>query len=104
MPESGPLGQSRRRSDPPGGEPEIIPPGADWPPTPRSRAPNSTSQVTFVRIARLGPVGIILALLIIGMLAALAVVLLLGLVVIAVAVAGVVIIGAVISLFLRRTF
>jgi hypothetical protein len=52
---------------------------ADWPPTPRSRVSNSAGQVTLVRIARLGPVGIVVALLVLGMLAALTVVLLLGL-------------------------
>ena len=93
--------QSRRRADPQRKEPEIIPPGADWPPRPRS---SSADQVTFVRITRLGPVGIILALLVLGMLAALTVVLLLGLAVVGVAVAGIIIIGAAISLFLRRTF
>jgi hypothetical protein len=96
--------QSRRRADPQRKEPEIIPPGADWPPTPRSRVSNSANQVTFIRIARLGPVGIILALLVLGMLAALTVVLLLGLAVVGVAIAGIIIIGAAISLFLRRTF
>jgi hypothetical protein len=65
---------------------------------------NSTSQITFVRIARLGPVGVILALLMLGMVAALTVVLLLGLAVVGAAVAGVVIIGLAISLFLRRIF
>jgi hypothetical protein len=96
--------QSRRRSDPPRGEPEIIPPGADWSPMPRGRVPNSASQITFVHIARLGPVGAILAFLVLGMLAAVTFVLLLGLAVVGAAVAGVVIIGAAISLFLRRTF
>ena len=96
--------QSRRRSDPPRGEPEIIPPGADWPPVPRGKAPDSASQVIVVHIARPGPVGIILALLVLGMLAAVTFVLLLGLAVVGAAVAGVVIIGVAISLFLRRTF
>ena len=96
--------QSRRGVYPPRGEPEIIPPGADWPPTPRSRVSNSVGQVTLVRIARLGPVGIVVALLVLGMLAALTVVLLLGLAVFGVATTGVVIIGAAISLFLRGTF
>jgi hypothetical protein len=96
--------QSRRRSDPPRGEPEIIPPGADWSPEPRGRVPDSASQVTFIHIARPGPVGIILAFLVLGMLAAVTFVLLLGLAVIGAVVAGVVIIGAAISLSLRRTF
>ena len=96
--------QSRRRSDPPRGEPEIIPPGADWSPTPRGRVRDSASQITFVHIARLGPVGTILAFLVLGMLAAVTFVLLLGLAVVGAAVAGVVIIGVAISLFLRRTF
>jgi hypothetical protein len=85
-----------------GGEPEIIPPGADWPPTPRGRVSNSARRVTFVRIARLGPAGIILSSLVLGMLAGLVFVLLLGLAVIGVAIAGLVIIGAAISFFLRR--
>lgn len=96
--------QSRRGVYPPRGEPEIIPPGADWPPTPRSRVSNSAGHVTIVRIARLGPVGIVVALIVLGMLAALTVLLLLGLAVVGVATTGVVIIGAAISLFLRRTF
>jgi hypothetical protein len=65
---------------------------------------NSASQVTFVRIARLGPVGIILAFIVLGMLAALTVVLLLGLAPVGVALAGAVIINAAISVFSRRTF
>ncbi len=69
----------------------------------RSRVSSTTSQVIFVHTGRLGPVYIILALLVLGMLAALTVVLLLGLAVVGVAVAGVVIIGAAISFFLRRT-
>ena len=96
--------QSRRGVYPPRGEPEIIPPGADWPPTPRSRVSNSAAKVTLVRVARLGPVGIVVALLVLGMLAALTVVLLLGLAVVGVATTGVVIIGAAISLFLRGRF
>jgi hypothetical protein len=96
--------QSRRGVYPPRGEPEIIPPDADWPRTPRSRVSNSAGQVTLVRIARLGPVGIVVALLVLGMLAALTVVLLLGLAVVGVATTGVVIIGAAISLFLRGRF
>ena len=74
--------QSRRGVYPPRGEPEVIPPGADWPPTPRSGVSNSAGQVTLVRIARLGPVGIVVGLLVLGMLAALTVVLLLGLAVV----------------------
>ena len=96
--------QSRRGADPPRGELEIITPGVDWPPTLRSRVSNSASQVTFVRIARLGPVGIILAFIVLGMLAPLTVVLLLGLARVGVALAGAVIINAAISVFSRRTF
>ena len=69
----------------------------------QSRGPSSASQVIFVHTGRLGPVGIILGFLVLGMLAALTFVLLLGLVVVGVAAAGVVIIGAAISLFLQRT-
>jgi hypothetical protein len=61
-------------------------------------------QVAFVRIARLGPAGIILTSLVLGMLAGLVFVLLVGLAVIGVSIAGVVIIGAAISFFLRRAF
>jgi hypothetical protein len=96
--------QSRRGADLRRGEPEIIPPGADWPPTARGSWSNSARQVTIVGIARLGPAGIILSALLLGMLAGLVFVLLLGLAVIGVAIAGVVIIGATIFFSLRRAF
>jgi hypothetical protein len=96
--------RSRRAADTQGGGPEIIPPGADWPPAPRGRVSNSAMQVAFVRIARLGLAGIILTSLVLGMLAGLVFVLLVGLAVIGVSIAGVVIIGAAISFFLRRAF
>jgi hypothetical protein len=96
--------QSRRAAETQRGEPEIIPPGADWPPTARGSVSNSARQVTIVGIARLGPAGIILSSLVLGMLAGLVIVLLLGLAVIGVAIAGFVIIGAAISFFLRRAF
>src|SRR5690242_7586772 len=94
--------QSRRAADTQRGEPQIIPPGADWPPTSRARLSNSARQVSFVRIARIGPAGAILFSLVLGMLAGLVFVLLLGLAVIGGAIAGLVIIGAAISFFLRR--
>jgi hypothetical protein len=96
--------QSRQAADTQRGEPEIIPPGADWPPTPPGRVSNSAREFTFVRITRLGPAGIILSSLVLGMLAGLVFVFLLGLAVIGVAIAGIVIIGAAISFFLRRAF
>jgi hypothetical protein len=96
--------QSRHAADTQRGELEIIPPGADWPSRPGDRVSNSAGQFTFVRIARLGPAGIILFSLVLGMLAGLAIVLLLGRAVIGVAIAGFVIIGAAVSFSCAQHF
>jgi hypothetical protein len=78
-------------------EPEIIPPGAD--PAGRSRiwasaAPHYTMRI---RMTRLGPVGIVMLLLMIGILGLAGLTLLLGFALVGLTAAGVLMVGSIIS-------
>jgi|SRR5580704_16652895 hypothetical protein len=72
-------------------EPEIIPPGAEWRRTSQIWVSTGPHQTTRIQITRLGPVGIALFVLLIGILALAGVLLLLGAALVGVAAAGVVI-------------
>ena len=72
-------------------EPEIIPPGADWPRSSRIWISTGPHHTTRIQIARLGPVGITLSVLLVGILALAGLVLLLGAALIGVVAAGVLI-------------
>jgi len=83
-------------------EPEIIPPGADWPRS--SRISSGPHHTTRIQIARLGPVGIALFGLLIGILVLAGLVLILGAALVGVAAAGVLIGGGIFSSLSRRSF
>ena len=89
---------------PPYAEPEIIPPGADWPRSSQMWISTGTHHTTRIQIARLGPVGIALFLLLIGILALAGLVLLLGAALVGVVAAGVLIGGGIFSSLSRRSF
>jgi hypothetical protein len=83
-------------------EPEIIPPGAD--PDGRSRicasaAPHYTIRI---RMTRLGPAGIVMLLLMIGILGLAGLTLLLGFALVGLTAAGVLTVGSIISGLVRR--
>jgi hypothetical protein len=83
-------------------EPEIIPPGADGLHASRIWISTGPNQTTRIQITRLGPVGIALFVLLIGILALAGLVLLLGVALVGVAVAGVLTGGAIFSSLSRR--
>jgi hypothetical protein len=85
-------------------EPEIIPPGADWPRTSRIWVSTGPHHTTRIQIMRLGPVGIALLALLTGILALAGMTLLFGAVLIGIAAGGVLIIGGIISGISRRPF
>src|SRR5689334_2522218 len=70
--------QPAPKAETPNIEPEIIPPGADWPCSSRSSASTGAHHTTRIQIPRLGPVGIVLFVLLIGILVLAGLVLLLG--------------------------
>ena len=72
-------------------EPEIIPPGADWPRASRIWVSTGPRHIVRIQITRLGPVGIALFVLLIGILALAGLVLLLGAALVGVVAAGVLI-------------
>ena len=72
-------------------EPEIIPPGADWPRSSRNWISTGPHHTTRIQIPRLGPVGIALFVLLIGILSLAGLVLLLGAALVGVVAAGVLI-------------
>ena len=83
-------------------EPEIIPPGAD--PAGRSRicvsaAPHYTMRI---RMRRLGPMGMVMLLLMIGILGLAGLTLLLGFALVGLTAAGVLAVGSIISGLVRR--
>ena len=85
-------------------EPEIIPPGADWPGASRiwvSTGPHHTSRI---QITRLGPVATALFVILIGILALAGMALLLGAALVGIAAGGVLIVGGIISSLSRRPF
>jgi hypothetical protein len=85
-------------------EPEIIPPGADRPRSSRIWVSTGPCHTTRVQITRLGPIGIALFVLLIGILASVGLFLLLGAALVGVVAAGVLIGGGIFSSLLRRPF
>jgi hypothetical protein len=85
-------------------EPEIIPPGADRPRSSRIWVSTGPWHTTRVQITRLGPIGIALFVLLIGILASVGLFLLLGAALVGVVAAGVLIGGGIFSSLLRRPF
>jgi hypothetical protein len=92
------------RAETPNIEPEIIPPGADWPCSPRSSASNGPHHTTPIQIPRLSPVGIALFVLLIGILVLAGLVLLVGAALIGVVVVGILIGGGIVSSLSRHHF
>ena len=74
-------------------EPEIIPPGADWPRVSRIWVSTSPQHTTRIKIMRLGPVGIALFALLIGILALAGMALLVGAALVGLAAGAVLILG-----------
>jgi hypothetical protein len=85
-------------------EPEIIPPGADRPLASRIWVSTGPHHTTRIQITRLGPVGIALFVLLVGILASVGLFLLLGAALVGVVAAGVLIGGGIFSSLSRRPF
>jgi hypothetical protein len=85
-------------------EPEIIPPGLDWPRSSRIWVSTGPRHTTHIQITRLGPIGIALFVLLIGILASVGLVLLLGAALVGVVAAGVLIWRGIFSSLSRRPF
>jgi hypothetical protein len=85
-------------------EPEIIPPSADWPRTSRIWVSIGPRQSTRIKITRLGPVGIALFGLLIGILALAGMALLVGAALVGIAAGAVLIVGGILSNLSRRPF
>ena len=85
-------------------EPEIIPPGADWPRASRIWVSTGPHHTTRIQITRLGPVAIALFALLIGIFALAGIALLLGAALVGVAAGGALIVGGIISSLSRRPF
>jgi hypothetical protein len=94
--------QPTPKAETPYTEPEIIPPGADWPRSSRIWVSTGPHQTTRIQITWPGPVGIALFVLLIGILALVGLVLLLGAALVGVVAAGVLIGGGIISSLSRR--
>jgi hypothetical protein len=84
--------------------PEIIPPGADWPRASRIWVFTGAHHNTRIQTTRLGPVGIALFALLIGILALAGVALLVGAALVGVAAGAVLIVGGILSSLSRRPF
>jgi hypothetical protein len=85
-------------------EPEIIPPSERDTYSERVWIASGRDRVVHVRITRPGPLGVVIALLLIGAALAAALLLVTGIVLIGVAAAGLLIAGATVSGLLRRLF
>jgi hypothetical protein len=96
--------QPAPKAETPNIEPEIIPPGADWPCSSRSSASTGAHHTTRIQIPRLGPVGIVLFVLLIGILVLAGLVLLLGAALIGIVVAGILIGWGILSSLSRHQF
>jgi hypothetical protein len=94
----------RANANTPHTEPEIIPPDADWPRASRIWVSTGRHHTAHIQITRLGPVGIAIFLLLIGVLAFVAMALLLGAALVGIAAVGVLIIGGILSNLSRRQF
>ena len=96
--------QQQPNAKPPYTEPEIIPPGADWPRASRIWVSTGPHHTTRIQITRLGPVAIALFVMLIGILALAGMALLLGAALVGIAVGGVLIVGGIVSSLSRRSF
>jgi hypothetical protein len=96
--------QPAPRANTPHTEPEIIPPDADWPRASRIWVSPGRHHTAHIQITRLGPVGIAIFVLLIGVLAVVGMALLLGAALVGIAAAGVLIIGGILSNLSRRQF
>jgi hypothetical protein len=97
-----PTGQQRGApAEPPGAEPEIIPPGADFPFRPRAGGGVFVHHKTRIHLTRLGPFAIAAILLGVGVLSAIALLMLLAVVLVGVAAAVVIVVAALLSRLLR---
>jgi hypothetical protein len=85
-------------------EPEIIPPGADWPRASRIWVSTGPHHTTRIQVTVLGPVGIALLALLIGIVALAGMAFLLGAVLVGIAAGGVLIVGGIISRISRHPF
>jgi|SRR5215471_8924403 len=85
-------------------EPEIIPPGADWPRASRIWVSTGPHHSTRITITRLGPVGIAFFALLIGILALAGMALLVGAALVGIAAGAVLIVGGILSSLSRRPF
>src|ERR1700730_18016791 len=85
-------------------EPEIFPPGADWPRASRIWVSTGPHQTTRIQITRLGPVGIAFFLLLIVIVALAGIAFLIGAALVGIAAGGVLIVGGIISSLFRRPF
>ena len=85
-------------------EQEIIPPGADWPRVSRIWVSASPHHTTRIKIIRLGPVGIALFALLIGILALAGMALLVGAALVGIAAGAVLIFGGILSRLSRPPF
>lgn len=88
-------------AEPPRAEPEIIPPGADFPPRPQLDNGVFAQYGTRIHLTRLGPFGIAFVLLGAGILGAVALLMLLGAALVGAAAAGVIIVGALVARLFR---
>lgn len=106
MPMNSPSDDAYRRpsaapAEPPRNEPEIIPPGADFPPRSRAEGIVFTRHGTRIQVRRLGPFGIAMLLLGAGALGAIGLLMLLGALLVGAAVMGVIVVAALLSQLLR---
>ena len=83
-------------------EPEIIPPGADLAARSRIWVSAAPHYAMRIRMTRLGPAGIVMILLMIGILGLAALALLLGFALVGLAAAGMLMVGSIISGLVRR--
>jgi hypothetical protein len=96
--------QSMPKAQTPYIEPELIPPGGDWPRASRIWGSTGRHRTTRIQITRLGPAGIALVVLLIGILSLAGAALLLGAALIGIAAGGVLIVGGIVSSLSRRPF
>ena len=96
--------QPMPKAETPDTEPEIIPPDADWPSSSRIWVSAGPHHTTRIQITRVGPLGIALFVLLVGILALAGLVLLLGAALVGVVVAGVLIGGRIFSSLSRHPF
>ena len=96
--------QPAPRANTPHTEPEIIPPDADWPGVSRIWVSTGRHHTARIQITRLGPVGVALFVMLIGILALAGMALLLGAALVGIAAGGALIVGGIISSLSRRPF